>query len=198
MRAANNKVVRGNAGYTLIELVTVIVILGIIGAISSYQLVDALDIFTASSEEAELAMETGASLERVARELAHSAPIVPGDEAVISPARGTSANSLIFTRPSADAGRCSACVDHSTTVTFSFDPQNQTLIRASAQSGAVILADNVVSFTVSASDDLKEKRVFTIHLTRKTSSGQDARRLTLRTSVFPPATRESSWEEVIR
>ncbi|MBF0292190.1 MAG: type II secretion system protein [Nitrospinae bacterium] len=198
MTRIRNNSLRWSDGYTLIELVTVIVILGIIGAISSYQLVDALDIFTASAEEAELAMETGASLERIARELAHSAPIAPGDEAVFSPARGASANSLIFTRPSADAGRCTACVDHSTTVTFSFDQQNQTLIRASAQSGAVILADNVVSFTVSASDDLKEKRIFTIHLARKASSSQDARRLTLRTSVFPPATRESSWEEAIR
>ncbi|MBF0634810.1 MAG: prepilin-type N-terminal cleavage/methylation domain-containing protein, partial [Nitrospinae bacterium] len=94
MTRIRNNSLRWSDGYTLIELVTVIVILGIIGAISSYQLVDALDIFTASAEEAELAMETGASLERIARELAHSAPIAPGDEAVFSPARGASANSL--------------------------------------------------------------------------------------------------------
>lgn len=198
MTGARKKGFIGNDGYTLIELVTVIVILGIIGAASSYQLVSAFDIFTASAEEAELAMETGASLERVARELAHSAPVIPGDEAVFSPARGAATDSLIFTRPSADAGRCPACVDHSTTVTFSFDPQNRTLIRSTAQSGAVILADNVVSFTVSASDDLKEKRGFTITLARKALSSQDARQLALRTSVFPPATREPSWEEVIR
>lgn len=197
MTDARKKGFIGNDGYTLIELVTVIVILGIIGAASSYQLVSAFDIFTASAEEAELAMETGASLERVARELAHSAPAIPGDEAVFSPARGAATDSLIFTRPSADAGRCPACVDHSTTVSFSFDPQNRALIRSTAQSGAVILADNVVSFTVSASDDLKEKRVFTIQITRKASSSQDARQLALRTSVFPPATREPSWEEVI-
>lgn len=193
-----NKSYRRSGGYTLIELVTVIVILGIIGAVSSYHLVDALEIFTASAEEAELAMETGAALERVARELAHCAPLAPGDEAVVSPARGASADSLVFTRPSADAGRCPACVDHSTTVSFTFDPQSLTLVRASAQSGAVIMADNVVSFTVSASADVKEKRLFAITITRKASSNPNARSLTLRTSVFPPATREPSWEEVIQ
>jgi prepilin-type N-terminal cleavage/methylation domain-containing protein len=193
-----NKSYRRDGGYTLIELVTVIVILGIIGAVSSYHLLDALEIFTASTEEAELAMETGSALERIARELAHSSPLTPGNEAVVSPARGASADSLIFTRPSADAGRCVACADHSTTVSFTFDPQSRALVRSSAQSGAVILADNVVSFTVSASADVKEKRVFTITITRKASSKPDARSLTLRTSVFPPATREPSWEEVIQ
>lgn len=196
MTGARKKGFIGNDGYTLIELVTVIVILGIIGAVSSHHLVDALDIFMASSEEAELAMETGAALERIARELAHSAPLTPGGEAVISPTMGATANSLIFTRPSADAGQCPACVDHSTKV--SFDLQNQSLKRSTAQSDKVILADNVVSFEVSASDDVKEKRVFTITLTRKASASQDARRLTLRTAVFPPATRASLWMEVIQ
>jgi prepilin-type N-terminal cleavage/methylation domain-containing protein len=191
-------VFRGDGGYTLIELATVIVILGIIGVTASYHLVDAFAVFTASAEEVELAMETGSALERVARELAHCAPLTPGDEAVISPARGATTDSLVFTRPSADAGRCPACVDHSTAVSFSFDPQNLTLVRSTAQSGAVTLADNVVSFTVTASGDSKEKRVFTITMTRKASSMQDARSLTLRTSVFPPATREPSWVEVIQ
>lgn len=193
-----NKGSRRNGGYTLIELVMVIVILGIIGAVSSHRLVDALDIFMASSEEAELAMETGAALERIARELAHAAPLTPGDEAVVSPARGATADSLVFTRPSADAGRCAACVDHSTTVTFAFDPQNLRINRVSNQSGVTVLADNVVLFTVSASDDVKEKRIFTVTITLKASSRLDARSLTLRTSVFPPATREPSWEEVIQ
>ncbi len=198
MMRARKTVFHGDGGYTFIELVTVIVILGIIGVAASYHLVDAFDIFTASAEEAELAMETGAVLERVARELAHSAPLAPGDEAVSSPARGATTDFLVFTRPSADAGRCPACVDHSTAVSFVFDPQNQRLNRSTAQSGVVTLADNAISFTVTASDDPKEKRVFTITLTRKASSRQDARSLTLRTSVFPPATREPSWEEVIR
>lgn len=198
MMRARKTVFHGDGGYTFIELVTVIVILGIIGVAASYHLVDAFDIFTASAEETELAMETGAALERVARELAHSAPLTPGDEAVISPARGATTDSLVFTRPSADAGRCPACVDHSTMVSFVFDPQNQRLNRSTAQSGVVTLADNAILFTVTASDDPKEKRVFTITLTRKASSRQDARSLTLRTSVFPPATREPSWEEVIR
>lgn len=193
-----NKRFRRNGGYTLIELVTVIVILGIIGVVSSHHLVDALDIFMASSEEAELAMETGAALERIARELAHTAPLTPGAEPVISPAMGATADSLVFTRPSADAGRCAVCVDHSTSVTFAFDPQNLRVNRSTAQSGVAVLLDNVVSFTVSASADVKEKRVFTITITRKASSRPDARPLTVRTSVFPPATREPSWEEVIQ
>lgn len=198
MMRARKTVFRWDGGYTLIELATVIVILGIIGVTASYHLVDAFDVFTASAEETELAMETGSALERIARELAHSAPLTPGDEAVVSPARGATTDSLVFTRPSADAGRCPACVDHSTAVSFVFDPQNQRLNRSTAQSGVVTLADNAISFTVTASDDPKEKRVFTITLTRKASSRQDARSLTLRTSVFPPATREPSWEEVIR
>jgi prepilin-type N-terminal cleavage/methylation domain-containing protein len=189
---------RRNLGYTLIELVTVIVILGIIGAAASRHLVDALEIFMASSEETELAMETGATLERIARELTHAAPLAPGAEPVISPAMGATAGSLVFTRPSADVGRCGACVDHSTSVTFAFDLQNQRINRTTAQSGAEVLADNVVSFAVSASADVKEKRVFTIAITRKASSRPNARSLTLRTSVFPPATREPSWEEVIQ
>ena len=191
-------VFRGDGGYTLIELVTVIVILGIIGVASSYHLVDAFAVFTASAEEVELAMETGSALERVARELAHASPLSPGAESVTSPSKGAVADSLVFTRPSADAGLCPACVDHSTAVSFSFDPQNLALVRSTAQSGAVILVDNVVSFTVTASGDSKEKRVFTITLTRMASSRQGARSLTLRTCVFPPATRAPSWVEVIQ
>lgn len=198
MMRAGKTVSRGDGGYTFMELVTVIVILGIIGVAASYQLVDSLAIFTASAEETELAMETGAALERIARELAHSSPLTPGDEAVVSPARGATMDYLVFTRPSADVGRCPACVDHSTTVSFVFDSQSQRLNRSTAQSGVVTLADNVISFAVTASDDPKEKRVFTITMTRNASSRQDARSLTLRTSVFPPATRESSWEEVIQ
>lgn len=176
----------------------VVVILGIIGAAASHHLVDALELFMASSEEAELAMETGAALERISRELAHCAPLAPGTEPVTTPAMGSTANSLVFTRPSAAAGRCGACVDHSTSVTFAFDPQNQMINRISPQSGVAVLADNVLSFVVSASADVSEKRAFTITITRRASARPGARPMTLRTTVFPTAAREPSWEEVIQ
>lgn len=188
---------RPAGGYTLIELLTVIVILGILGAGASYRLADALHVYIAGRDDAELAMETGLALERIAKELSHAGPLSPGAESIIVPARGASANSLVFTRPSADSGRCPACVDNSTTISFTLDATNPKLVRSTLQSGAVTLADNVVSFTVSASSGAMDKAVYTITLTRKTA-GAESRTLTLRTSVFPPAIRAPSWEEVIQ
>ena len=177
------------SGFTLIEMITVIVILGVLGVGTALTLVNSVDTYTAVIREAELATETWSAVERVARELRHAAtpPILP--------APGSSSDVLSFMRPS--AADCAACVDKSTSVTFSAGSGN--LWRESGASGRRILADRVLSFTVTAGVEPPGARIYTISLTRAQdgAAGADGA-VTVQTSVSPPAARNPAWIEVVQ
>lgn len=175
------------AGFTLLELVTVIVILGIIGVSSSKILGPSVDSYLAAVDETKLAGETWIAVERISRELRHAL-------SVLAPTSGSSGSELTFTR-----NPCLACVDKSTWINFSFTPQDGKLWRTTPGSGAQVLADNVVSFSITAGAQPSGKRTYTISLTRGRglASGRD-RLITLQTTVHPPALNEKSWEEVIQ
>ncbi|MBI4665456.1 MAG: prepilin-type N-terminal cleavage/methylation domain-containing protein [Nitrospinae bacterium] len=190
MRLLNRS--RPAKGYTLVELVVTMAILGFIGLGVSGYFSNALGLYLSAALENNISEETGAALERISRELQSAAPQAPGGEAVSSPARGASSSTLTINRPS--AMDCVACVDKSAVVTFNLNQAYRALYRTTAQSGPVVLTDNVTSFSVTASDDSPELRHFTISITREKNGAQAV----METSVFPPGTRDLNWREVIR
>ncbi|MBI5814520.1 MAG: prepilin-type N-terminal cleavage/methylation domain-containing protein [Nitrospinae bacterium] len=175
------------AGYTLIELVAVLVVLAALGAFSVNGVANSVDVYNAAIAENSLAQETWIAMERIRRELAEA-------DVVSTPASGASSSNLVFTRPS--AATCGQCVDRSTSVTFTFDQASGTLDRATQQSGAAILADSVTAFTASVSADTAALRVFTITLTR--ADRKTGRSFTAETSIFPPASRNATWRETVQ
>lgn len=173
------------SAYTLIELVIVISILGILSVGGMVWMTDSVIVYKNSSDETRLAGETWITLERIARELRNAT-------VVTTPARGATSSSLSFTRPSAAASDCAGCVDNSTDISFSYISASHKLWRTTAASSSRLLADRVTSFTVTASDDDADKRIYTITIASQSAGG---RTVTMETTVYPASARNNGWME---
>ncbi len=189
--------VRGAGAFTLIELITVIIVMGVIGTGAIGVISGLAGIYVESVRDSGLNAETWVAAQRIGAELRDAAPLAGGNpEAVTLPARGASGSTLSFTRPS--AGQCPVCVDKSVSVTFYFTPADGKLWRSTAAAPNKPLADKVTAFTVTASDDPVSLRFYTITLTRTVdTTGDKSASATMSVVVYPGATLNPARVQVI-
>jgi len=182
---------KSSKGFTLIEMVIVIVILSIVSGITIKFLVDSLRIYTMTINQKTLLDEGRLALERMCRDIRDARTIT-------SPAAPfpSSGSSITFTRTNATFGDL---IDEN--ITFQRDVPTITLqkVKESPAPGTTVtLAANVTAFTVTrgaANDEIQ------IDLTLSLGSVE---RVILRTEVYPKnllqsATRKNffyCWEEV--
>jgi prepilin-type N-terminal cleavage/methylation domain-containing protein len=156
-------------GFTLIEIVIVIVILSIISAISIKFLVDSLRIYTMAVNQKTLFDEGKLALERMCRDVRDA-------RSLTTPAAGGSGSTLRFRRDNATAQDLAG-----EDIRFIWSGTPGTALRKRKSQPSVTLVDlvsNVSTFTVTraASNEI------TLDLTLSLASGE---RVTLRTSVYP-------------
>jgi len=172
-------------GFTLIEIIIVIVILSIVSGITVKFVIDGLRIYTMTVNQKTLFDEGKLALERMCRDIRDARTIT-------SPAAPfpSSGSSITFTRTNATFGDV---VDENITFTLT----GSTLEKVKGGVGYGI-ASNVSAFTVTrtvANDEIR------IDLTLSLGSGEN---VTLRTEVYPKnllqsATRKNffyCWEEL--
>jgi len=168
LRTHYSELLSKNKGFTLIEIVIVIVILSIISAISIKFLVDSLRIYTMAVNQKTLFDEGKLALERMCRDVRDA-------RSLTTPAAGGSGSTLRFTRDNATA-QDSAGED------IRFILSGTTLQKRKSLPSVMLvnLASNVSTFTVTrGATGVNE---LTIDLTLSMTSGE---RVTLRTKVYP-------------
>ena len=159
-----------NKGFTLIELIISIVILGIIGAFTFQFIADSLESYIAVSDGEDVARETRLALERMAREVRAATNGV--SDPIILPLAGASDNKISF-------NRTPTATDNSTQVTFQLTGGNFTRDRVSPTGNTSNeLASNVSSFAVIRSLD----NLITLDLTLAVSGQTPVRQRTL---IYP-------------
>ncbi|VAX23191.1 hypothetical protein MNBD_NITROSPINAE03-1694 [hydrothermal vent metagenome] len=188
------------SGFTLIETVIAISVFSVIGLgfAEFFRHSAAMYIKTASEEE--LYQETWMAMERIRMELTQAADL-PGQTIgpVTIPVGGASGSTLTFTRPSASADKCPACADHSTTVTFTLTPADGKLWRTTSSAPVKLLADNISSFTVTASGGPVEQRYYTITITRASDpSDSGGSSVTMTTIVYPSGAKSGGWTQLVQ
>jgi prepilin-type N-terminal cleavage/methylation domain-containing protein len=179
-------------GFTLIEMVIVIVILSIVSAITITFLVDSLRIYTMAVNQKTLFDEGKLAMERMCRDVRDA-------RTLSAPAAGASGSTLTFTRNNATAQDSAAEVIR---FTWSGTPGTALQKRKSLPSVLLInLASNVSTFTVTrgaaATNNANEIKIL---LTLSLASGEN---LTLQTKVYPKnlststtyKTFKNYWEE---
>ena len=179
-------------GFTLIEMIVVIVILAIVSAISIKFLVDSMRIYTMTVNQKTLFDEGKLSLERMCRDIRDAKTII-----------ATAASSVAFTRTNASTGGDGANEN------IRFDLSGTTLRKAKGVSGVdgsggtpYTMANNVTAFIVAnATNEIQ------LTLTLSLTSGEN---VTLQTKVYPknlpkdlgvPPTYKNfylNWREVIQ
>jgi len=185
-------------GFTLIEIIVVIVILSIVSAISIKFLADSLRIYTMTVNQKTLLDEGKLALERMCRDIRDARTI--SSPAAPFPSSGSS---ITFTRTNGTGSTVTDPVlDHpDENITFLRDAPTNTLRKVKENPlnpTTVVLAENVTAFTVTrvaANDEIQ------IDLTLSLGSGEN---VILRTEVYPKnllqnATRKNffyCWEEL--
>jgi prepilin-type N-terminal cleavage/methylation domain-containing protein len=152
-------------GFTLIEVVIVIVILSIISSITIYFLINSLRIYTMTVNQKTLLDEGKLALERMCRDIRNA-------RAISSPAAGGSGSLIRFTRTHATSWDVAGEV-------ITFRRTGSTLQRVKASPSVTsAIASNVSTFTVNraASNEI------TLVLTLSLASGEN---VTLQTRVYP-------------
>jgi prepilin-type N-terminal cleavage/methylation domain-containing protein len=180
-------------GFTLIEIIVVIVILCIVSGITIKFLTDSLRIYTMTVNQKTLFDEGKLALERMCRDIRDARSIT-----------GTTATSITFTRNDATA-------QDGAGENIRFDLSGSTLRKVKNAGGApenpIAMADNVSTFTVTnATNEIQ------LQLTLSRASGEN---VTLRTKVYPKNLQEdltstyknfriqdsganfASWQEVL-
>lgn len=152
-------------GFTLIEIIIVIVILSIISAISIKFVVDSLRIYTMTVNQKTLFDEGKLALERMCRDIRDA-------RTISRPFAGSSGNWMRFTRNSATVQDVAG-----ETIDYQLTGTNVEKDKASPNV-TVVLASNVSSFTVTRATDNE----ITLELTLSLGSGEN---VTLRTKVYP-------------
>ena len=161
-------------GYTLIEIIVVIVILSIVSAITINFLVDSLRIYTMTVNQKTLFDEGKLAMERICRDVRDA-------RTLSAPAAGASGSTLTFTRTNATAQDSAAEVLR---FTWSGTPGTALQKRKSQPSVTLVdLASNVSAFTVTrGATATNNPNEITLDLTLQLASGEN---LTLRTKVYP-------------
>jgi len=162
LRTPNSELQRG---FTLIEMVVVIVILSIISAITIYFLLSSLRIYAMTVNQKILFDEGKLTLERMCRDIRDA-------RGISTPGAGGSGSTIIFTRNNATAQDIAG-------EDISYQLSGSTIQKVkSSPSVTVAIADNVSAFTVTraTSDEI------TLLLTLSLGTGE---RVTLQTKVYP-------------
>jgi prepilin-type N-terminal cleavage/methylation domain-containing protein len=170
-------------GFTLIEIVIVIVILSIISAITIKFVVDSLRIYTMAVNQKALFDEGKLALERMCRDIRDA-------RSLTSPAAGGSGNMIRFRKDNATAYDTA-----NEDIRFRLTGTNLEKDKATPNV-TVILASNVSTFTVTRLTDNEIRLELTL-------SGTGGEQVTLRTKVYPKNLADSTlyrfyfqnWEE---
>jgi prepilin-type N-terminal cleavage/methylation domain-containing protein len=156
---------KSQKGFTLIEIIIVIVILSIISAITIKFLTDGLRIYTMTVNQKTLFDEGKLALERMCRDIRDAGSIT-------LPAAGASGSLIAFTRTNPTAQDSA-----SENITFQLTGGNLQKVKTSP-SATSNLAGNVSAFTVTrdTSNEIK------LQLTLSLGTGEN---VTLQTKVYP-------------
>jgi prepilin-type N-terminal cleavage/methylation domain-containing protein len=159
-------------GFTLIEIIIVIVILAIVSAITIKFLLDSMRIYTMTVNQKALLDEGRLALERMCRDIRDA-------RSISVPLPGATGNVITFIRNNATAQDVA-----SESITFQRNAGNSTLEKVKTSPAATSrLADNVNTFTVTrgavATNNLDE---ITLLLNLRLGSGEN---ITLQTKVYP-------------
>jgi len=154
-------------GFTLIEIVVVIVILAMASAIMIYFLINSLKVYTMTVNQKTLFDEGKLALERMVRDIQDA-------RSITTPAAGGSGNAIVFQRHNATA---QDGLDENLT----FQLTGTTLEKVKTSPAATSpLASNVSSFTVSRGAGGNDE--ITLLITLSLGSGEN---VTLQTKVYP-------------
>jgi prepilin-type N-terminal cleavage/methylation domain-containing protein len=157
---------KSSKGFTLIEMIVVIVILSIISAITINFLINSIKIYTMTVKQKTLFDEGKLALERMCRDIRDA-------RSISSPASGGSGSSITFTRNNATAQDVAA-----ESITFQLTGSTLQKLKSSP-SATSSLASDVSTFTVTRGATNDE---ITLVLTLSLSSGEN---VTLQTKVYP-------------
>ena len=162
LRTTNSELkTMSNKGFTLIEIIVVIVILCIVSGITIKFLVDSLQIYTMTVNQKTLFDEGKLALERMSRDIRDANSIT-----------GSSATSITFIRTNATGPGQDTATE---TITFRLIGGNLEKVKASTP---YVIAENVSAFTVTRGADDEIKMVLTLSL----GTGEN---VTLQTKVYP-------------
>jgi prepilin-type N-terminal cleavage/methylation domain-containing protein len=153
-------------GFTLIEIIVVIVILSIVSAITINFLINSLKIYTMTVNQKTLLDEGKLALERMCRDIRDA-------RSISSPASGGSGSLITFIRNNATVQDVAA-----ENITFRLTGTTLEKVKASPVATSS-LASNVSTFTITRGATNDE---ITIVLTLSLSSGEN---VTLQTKVYP-------------
>jgi prepilin-type N-terminal cleavage/methylation domain-containing protein len=172
LRTPNSELLFRSKGFTLIEIIMVIVILCIVSAITIKFMVDSMRIYTMTVNQKTLLDEGKLALERMCRDIRDA-------QSISVPAAGVSGNVITFVRNNATVQDVA-----SESITFQRNGGNSTLEKIKTSPAATSrLADNVNTFTVTrgaaATNNLDE---ITLLLNLRLGSGEN---FILQTRVYP-------------
>jgi len=153
-------------GFTLIEMIVVIVILSIASAITIKFLADSLRVYTMTVNQKTLYDEAKLSLEQMCRGIRDASSIT-------SPASGNSGSSITFVRTNK-----TYCDTAGETIIYTLTAATNTLQKVKASPASTNpMANNVTAFTVTNATNLIQ-----LTLTLQLSTGEN---VTLQTEVYP-------------
>ncbi|MGB9698218.1 MAG: PulJ/GspJ family protein [Thermodesulfobacteriota bacterium] len=158
--------IKSGLGFTLIEMIMVIVILSTIAGLTIYFLVDSVSLYSLAVNQKALSDEARIALEKICRDLRDA-------QNISSPAAGSSGQILSFTRTHATAGDVS-------NENIIYRQVGQILEKVKTSPALVSpLAENVATFSVSRAAGNEEMKIVL------TLSGSNGERVTLQTKVYP-------------
>jgi len=157
-------------GFTLIEIIMVIVILSIVSAITIYFLVNSLKGYTMTVNQKTLFDEGKLALERMCRDIRDA-------KTITTPAPNGSGNTLTFIRTNATA-------QDSADETITFTLSGSTLVKVKA-SNTYAMAENIFQFNVTRDSGSE----MLLRLVLQRPSGEQ---VTMETKVYPKNLPESS------
>ncbi len=189
------KRLKGNFGFTFVEIIISIVILGIVGLMAFSFIGDATEIYGITTAQARLNDQLWVAMERISRELQYVDPVnitIPvANQIDIADTKKSSCD------PTGGAG---TCFDDSQNITYWYDNDNtsatyQNLYRTGSgsasgnDSGQQLLAENITNFSVVLSGN-----IITIDITGSETINNDPVTISLSTTIYP----NSDFEEVIQ